>query len=114
MVPRLCMPPPQEDTTKTKSSSDVVPQSSNVTSVFGQPEVKIIRQQGGSFTHLRPPSEKGKSIQQGPNAEGSHFDFFVPDSPYEEDDLLIDETKSTPRNITGASLLSQQMTTQQH
>ncbi|KAL1289475.1 hypothetical protein AAHE18_20G061800 [Arachis hypogaea] len=38
MVPRLCMPPPQEDTTKTKSSSDVVPQSSNVTSVFGQPE----------------------------------------------------------------------------
>nr|XP_025684634.1 uncharacterized protein LOC112785376 [Arachis hypogaea] len=77
MVPRLCMPPPQEDTTKTKSSSDVVPQSSNVTSVFGQPEVKIIRQQGGSFTHLRPPSEKGKSIQQGPNAEGSHFDFFA-------------------------------------
>ncbi|QHO35557.1 uncharacterized protein DS421_9g276460 [Arachis hypogaea] len=40
--------------------------------------------------------------------------FFVPDSPYDDDDLLIDETRSTPRDITGATLLSQQMNTQPH
>ncbi|KAL4398563.1 hypothetical protein AHAS_Ahas01G0304400 [Arachis hypogaea] len=114
MVPRPCMPPQQEDNTKRNTSSEVVPQSGNVTTVSAQTEVKSITQQRGSFTHLRPPSEKGKGIQQGPNAEGSLFDLFAPNSPCEEDDLVIDETKSTPRNITGASHLSQHMTTQQH
>ncbi|KAL4393354.1 hypothetical protein AHAS_Ahas02G0043600 [Arachis hypogaea] len=60
-----------------------------------------------TLTQLRSSTEKGKgpennpkSLHKSPSKERSIFELFVPDSPTDEPDLVIDEARSTPRRCT--------------